>query len=57
MVGNRFHLMIEEIRYSMPKQASLIFHRLLAGRVFIYASVDKILHLDQSGGRSLTNAL
>jgi len=57
MVGNRFHLMIEEIRYSMPKQASLIFHRLLAGRVFIYASVDKILHLDQSGCRSLTNAL
>ena len=51
-----FHLMIEKIRYSTLKQVSLIFLRLLAGGVFVYASVDKILHRDQSGGSTLTNA-
>jgi len=48
--------MIEEIRSSTLKQATLIFLRLLAGGVFVYASVDKILHRDQSGGNTLTNA-
>ena len=50
-----FHLMIEKIRYSTLKQASLIFVRLLAGGVFVYARVDKILHRDQSGDRTLIN--
>jgi len=39
--------MMRNNRYRLIKHAALILFRLLAGGVFVYASVDKILHPDQ----------